>query len=65
MTEYEVKSIINGCAYLEATGDLYEYIGKDENNLMIFQCITDDYYFKTTYDDLISNNRFNLYKKQS
>lgn len=60
MTVYDIELVVDGCAFLETNGNYYEYIGNDKKGLMVFQNVNDNYHFKTTYDDLLTNSRFNI-----
>ena len=60
MTIYDIELVVDGCAFLEANGNLYEFMGNDKKGFMIFQSINDDYHFKAKYNDLITNSRFNI-----
>lgn len=51
MTSKKINEILDGCAFLECCGNLYEYIG-NKGNKMVFQNVSDDSYLKMTYDEL-------------
>jgi hypothetical protein len=54
MTEKQVADLLDGVALLERLGDLYEYIGTDENGKLLFQSVNDDHYIRTSYENLLT-----------
>jgi hypothetical protein len=45
---------MDGVALLESLGDLYEYVGTDENGRHLFQSVNDDYCIKASLESLLS-----------
>lgn len=53
------EDILDGCAFLEYDGKLYEYVGS-ENGECIFEEIRDGSKIKCTYTDLISKPKYKI-----
>lgn len=54
MNDSQINDILDGVAFLEYFGDIYEYTGTD-NGMYVFQSVNDDSYIKVGYISLIIN----------
>lgn len=54
MNDSQINDILDGVAFLEYFGDIYEYIGTD-NGMYVFQSVNDDSHIKVGYISLIIN----------
>jgi hypothetical protein len=61
MTRQQVEDLLEGVAELECLGNLYEYIGIDENGKLLFQDINNDHYIKTSCDNLLTMPEYEYY----
>lgn len=52
MTTRKINEIMEGNALLESCGNLYEYIGHDKKQRLVFQNVNDDSHFSITHDEL-------------
>lgn len=51
----DIEDIMDGCAFLEYCGNLYEYAGHDKENRLLFQNVNDDSHIAVSYGSLVSN----------
>ena len=54
MKASQLNDILDGTAFLEYLGDIYEYAGTD-NGMYVFQSVNDDSHIKVDYSNLIIN----------
>lgn len=54
MREEKINDVLDGCAFLEYVGNLYEYVGSADGK-HIFQCLSDDSRVSLTYQELLTS----------
>ena len=54
MREEKINDVLDGCAFLEYVGNLYEYVGS-ANGKHIFQCLSDDGHLSLSYQTLLTS----------
>ena len=55
----EVEDLLDGCALLEYSGNLYELAGF-ENGKYIFQNVNDDSHIRCTYESLWASREYEI-----
>ena len=60
MSGKKINEIMEGCALLECCGNLYEYIGNNRRNKMLFQNVNDDSYLRLSYEELRTDQCYDI-----
>ena len=55
----QLEDILEGHAYLECLGNLYEYIGY-KNGKFLFQSVSDDYHIEASYETLLNMPEYEI-----
>jgi hypothetical protein len=59
LNEQQINEIMEGCAFLEYYGNLYEYIGTYDGKLF-FQNVNDDSHVEMSYEQLRKNTHCDI-----
>lgn len=54
MREEKINDVLDGCAFLEYVGNLYEYVGS-ANGKYMFQCLNDDSHVILSCQELLTS----------
>lgn len=55
----QAYDLLDGVAFLECLGNLYEYSGTERGKL-IFQSVNDDHFIKVSFENLISMPEYSI-----